>query len=92
MTASELDRRASAEASGEGSPSRPARARYRHDYEGIIGRSPAMREVFDLLERVIDTDYPVIIQGDSGIRHDTIAQRPRPTWHLSRLRARPSGK
>jgi len=33
---------------------------------GMIGDSPAMREVFRLIDRVGATDKPILIQGESG--------------------------
>src|SRR5262249_52048426 len=33
------------------------------DFEGLLGRSVAMRELFALLERVAPTDAPVLIEG-----------------------------
>jgi transcriptional regulator with PAS, ATPase and Fis domain len=41
---------------------------------GIIGNSPAMKEVYSLLERVIPTDGRVLIQGESGTGKERIAK------------------
>ena len=45
----------------------------RYDYSKIVTRSPRMHQVLDLMDRVIDTDYPVIIQGESGTGKELIA-------------------
>ncbi len=45
----------------------------KYDYARIITRSPRMHEVLDLMDRVIDTHVPVIIQGDSGTGKELIA-------------------
>jgi len=50
------------------------RDKYRYDYSAIIGNSPAIREVFAILDRVIPTDFPVLIQGESGTGKELVAQ------------------
>jgi len=49
------------------------RDKYRYDYSRIIGFSPAIREIFSLLDRVIPTSFPVLIQGESGTGKELIA-------------------
>ncbi len=41
---------------------------------GIVGRSPAMRRVVDVVERVAPTDLPVLIEGESGTGKDLVAR------------------
>lgn len=53
---------------------REAPASYKYDYRDIIGSSPAMRNVFRLLDRVIDSDLPVIVLGESGTGKELVAQ------------------
>jgi transcriptional regulator with GAF, ATPase, and Fis domain len=50
------------------------RDKYRYDYSRIIGHSPAIREVFSLLDRIIPTDFPVLITGESGTGKELIAR------------------
>ncbi|GIV58152.1 MAG: hypothetical protein KatS3mg042_1065 [Rhodothermaceae bacterium] len=45
-----------------------------HGFEEIIGRSRAMREVFDTLSRVTDTDATVLIEGESGTGKELAAR------------------
>jgi two-component system response regulator AtoC len=43
-------------------------------YEEIIGASPAMRRVYELLDRVIESDASVLITGESGTGKEVIAR------------------
>jgi Nif-specific regulatory protein len=46
----------------------------RYGYESIIGRSPKMQELFDLLARVAPSHLPVVIRGESGTGKELIAR------------------
>jgi transcriptional regulator with GAF, ATPase, and Fis domain len=50
------------------------RERGRYDYSSIVGASDAMRDVFRQLDRIIDSDLPVLIQGPSGTGKELIAR------------------
>jgi len=50
------------------------RSSYKHEYAGIIGDSPAIREVFSLLDRIIPTTFPVLIFGESGTGKELVAR------------------
>ena len=43
-------------------------------FNGIIGRSSAMQQVFDLIQRVAPTDASVFITGESGVGKELVAQ------------------
>ncbi|MFZ5519294.1 MAG: sigma 54-interacting transcriptional regulator [Candidatus Zhuqueibacterota bacterium] len=46
----------------------------RYSVHGILGRGPAMKEVFNVLERVIPTEGRVLLQGESGTGKERIAK------------------
>ena len=46
----------------------------KYDYSAIVAQSEKMREVFRLLDRVTDTDVPVLIQGERGTGKELIAR------------------
>ncbi len=46
----------------------------RFNLQGVVGSSPAMRKLFGLLEKVIETDTTVLVQGDTGTGKELIAK------------------
>lgn len=46
----------------------------RYSRHGLVARSPAMAELFDLLERVAPTDVPVLILGETGSGKGAVAK------------------
>jgi DNA-binding NtrC family response regulator len=44
------------------------------EFEGILGQSPAMRDLFGLLRRLASLDLPVLIHGESGTGKEAIAR------------------
>ena len=46
----------------------------KYSYKNIVGTSPRMRQVFRLLDKVIATDVPVLIQGESGTGKELVAK------------------
>ncbi len=45
-----------------------------HGFEGIIGRSTAMKKVFDVMNSVLDSDSTVLILGESGTGKELVAR------------------
>ena len=50
------------------------RERGRYDYTAIVGASNGLREVFQQLDKIIETDLPVMIHGESGTGKELIAR------------------
>src|SRR5207244_7746588 len=46
----------------------------RYQFENIIGRSPAMQEIFATITRVAGTRATVLLAGESGVGKDMIAR------------------
>jgi len=44
------------------------------DFEPLVGRSPAMEDLFLRLERILPTEAPVLIRGETGTGKDLVAQ------------------
>ena len=49
------------------------RDKFKFPYDQIVGDSPAIREVFSILDRIIPTKFPVLIGGESGTGKELIA-------------------
>jgi transcriptional regulator with GAF, ATPase, and Fis domain len=45
----------------------------KYNYDKIVGRASAMQKVFQLLDRITDSDVPVLIQGESGTGKELVA-------------------
>jgi Nif-specific regulatory protein len=48
--------------------------RRQHGFDGIVGQSARMRDTFEMVSRVIDTDATVMITGESGTGKELIAR------------------
>ena len=54
-------------------------ARYRDmlgngDFHGLLGRSPAMRELFEQIRRIAGANGPVLVLGESGVGKELVAR------------------
>lgn len=49
-------------------------AALRYDYRQIVGQSTGMQDLFRLLDRVTDTNLPVVIEGESGTGKELVAR------------------
>lgn len=45
-----------------------------HGFEGMLGRCPAMREVFALIERIAPADSTVLVAGESGTGKEMVVR------------------
>jgi Nif-specific regulatory protein len=57
--------------------------RKKYNFKGLIGQSPLMEQVYDLIEKIADTDSTVLIMGESGTGKELIAK----TIHYNSSRA-----
>ncbi len=48
--------------------------RHKYRYDNIVGNSPAIKDVFKILDRIVETDTTVYIQGESGTGKELIAK------------------
>jgi serine/threonine-protein kinase PknK len=51
-----------------------AELRGKFGYGGLVGTSAAMRRLYSLIDRVKDTDVPILITGESGTGKEVVAQ------------------
>ncbi|MBN1420587.1 MAG: sigma 54-interacting transcriptional regulator, partial [Planctomycetes bacterium] len=49
-------------------------AHLKYDYDSIVTRSPRMFSIFEVLDKVTDSDVPVLIQGESGTGKELVAR------------------
>ena len=49
------------------------RDKFKFPYDQIVGDSPAIREVFSILDRIIPTTFSVLIGGESGTGKELVA-------------------
>jgi two-component system response regulator HupR/HoxA len=59
--------------SGPGGPGTNAHGAREH-YADIIGKSPPMQQLYDLLDRVVPSDATVLIQGENGTGKELVAR------------------
>ncbi|MDP6776852.1 MAG: sigma-54 dependent transcriptional regulator [Candidatus Latescibacteria bacterium] len=49
-------------------------AQERYRFEGVIGQSPSMERVYDLIEKVLDSDASVLLSGETGTGKELLAR------------------
>ncbi|MBA4374090.1 MAG: DNA-binding response regulator [Thermodesulfovibrio sp.] len=57
--------------------------RSKYDFHRLIGNSPQMQKVYDLIEKIADTESTVLISGESGTGKEVVAK----TIHYNSSRA-----
>ncbi len=50
------------------------RGELEHDYEAVVGESPALLRCLQLVDRVTDGDFPVLLVGESGTGKELLAR------------------
>jgi len=50
------------------------RERGRYDYTALVGASDSMRKVFQQLDRIVESELPVLVSGESGTGKELIAR------------------
>lgn len=56
--------------------------REKYQFENMVGQSPVMQGVYELIERVADSDSTILIQGESGTGKEVVAK----TLHFNSAR------
>ncbi|MCI0651147.1 MAG: sigma 54-interacting transcriptional regulator [Planctomycetes bacterium] len=54
--------------------SRKSTHNFKYNYSSIITKSPKMYQLFEMIDKIIDTDVPVLIQGESGTGKELVAK------------------
>lgn len=55
----------------------------KYNFKGLIGDSPVMQKVYEMIEKIADTDSTVLISGESGTGKELVAK----TIHYNSARA-----
>jgi transcriptional regulator with GAF, ATPase, and Fis domain len=64
-------------------------SRYGNVFENIVGKSAAMRQVFDIMQRAAPTDTNLLISGESGTGKELIARGIHNLSRRKRMRSSP---